>query len=152
MYYSSTRAVSYHGVSLSPDVGRLVVITPDARDDIFWFIWSILCLLMRWLLKSPMHERYWRYSIGNMWDCSTVNLVFFYMGYMEIFCILVYRNGRQILRMGRTAHFSFSVITPRATNNAKIKENNCTCNINNHTSKLFENGYALINVHITMTS
>ena len=51
----------------------------DARDRIFQLIWSIPCLLMPWLLKSPGHQQawYWQYKIGNMYSCSIVNLVFF---------------------------------------------------------------------------
>ena len=51
----------------------------DARDGIFQLIWSIPCLLMPWLFKSPAHQQtwYWQYRIGKMLGCSIVNLVFF---------------------------------------------------------------------------
>ena len=39
-----------------------------ARDGIFQLIWSILCVLVPWLLKSPGHQQvwHWLYRRDNM--------------------------------------------------------------------------------------
>ena len=46
----------------------------DAGDGIFWLSGSIPCLLMHWLLKSPVHQQtwYWLCRIENMYCCSRV--------------------------------------------------------------------------------
>ena len=46
----------------------------DARDGIFWLIWSIPCLLIPWLLKSPEHQQAWYWPLR--WrhnDCGGVS-------------------------------------------------------------------------------
>ena len=42
--------------------------SPDSRDGKFLLIWSQLCLLMPWRLKSPGHQQvwYWQCMIGNI--------------------------------------------------------------------------------------
>ena len=42
--------------------------SPDTGDEIFRFWVSIPCLLMRWLLKSPVHQQAW------CWLCTVDNL------------------------------------------------------------------------------
>ena len=44
---------------------RTYLNSSDARDGIFWLIWSMPCLLMPWLLKSPVHQQAW------YWLCRT---------------------------------------------------------------------------------
>ena len=53
---------------LTKSVVGYKVNSSDARNGIFWLIWSIPCLLMPWLLKSPGHQQewYWQYRTGNM--------------------------------------------------------------------------------------
>ena len=49
----------------------------DARGGISRLVWSIPCLPMHWLLKSPMHQQawYWLRKINNMYCSSRVNLI-----------------------------------------------------------------------------
>ena len=47
-------------------VPRGVTNSSDARDGIFWFIWSIQCLLMPWLLKLPGHQQTWYWQYRNV--------------------------------------------------------------------------------------
>ena len=62
------------------NIDKVHVNTSDAGNRIFqlWAVGSIPCLLIRWLLKSPGHQRawYWLCRTDNMYCCSRVNLIY----------------------------------------------------------------------------
>ena len=50
----------------------------DAGDGIFQLCESISCLLMHWLLKSPVHQQtwYWLCRTDNMYYCWRMNFIY----------------------------------------------------------------------------
>ena len=59
---------------IKPNIRRNVN-SSYAGDRIFWVWWSIPCLLMLWLLKSPEHQQsyYWLCKTENIYCCSRLN-------------------------------------------------------------------------------
>ena len=57
---------------------KLSVNSSDAGDGIIRLWWSIPCLLMHWLLKSPVHQQawYWLCRTDNISTYSRVNFIY----------------------------------------------------------------------------
>ena len=56
----------------------MTINSSDAGDGIFRLCGSIPCLLMHWLLKSPVHNQawYWLCKTENMYFCYRINFIY----------------------------------------------------------------------------
>ena len=56
-------------------VNGLLLNSSDTREEIFHLIWSVPCLLMPWLQKSPEHQQawYWLCRTDSVYCCFRVN-------------------------------------------------------------------------------